>query len=400
MEQTGKTPDSNHRYELIGKIHIPGYPENETEIGYYIKDRSTGNISGYSVQEVWELLFEQGAINAQAVVEEDENPVIITAEDLPSLENEAWNISAWQESGDLFASLSEEALDHLNRGLERASQNLADEVTAMLSFETDIQQENLYAVKEAINQANTITVLTGAGVSTMSGIPDYRSVAMGMWQKDPQLLEHLNEYTFQQDPDLFWQNFYLLIKNTLHPLMPFDNHTSLIAAMKAIKPNQTHLLFSWLEKEREKRITVVTQNVDRLHQQAGNSQVLEFHGNVLECSCRNCGKTYQLADILEESQKPKCVVCGGELRPNAVFFGDPVKDLEESVAAVEAADLVIVAGTSLQVFPFSSLVNHVSPRIKLVYINGEEPEEPAIFDYILTGNLAVVSQELKKILQA
>lgn len=398
MSETGNQPDQNHRYELIGIIDVPGYPEQEAPIGYYIKDKPAGDISGFSEREAWQMIYEQGAVNAQAVSTQEEGWVIEPSENVPPIENERWKISAWKESGELFAPLSEEALAQLHRGIKLASQELANDLTSRLSFETEMKQEDLYAVREVINQAETITGLTGAGVSTMSGIPDYRSVAMGMWQKDPQLLEHLNEQTFQQDPDRFWQNFYLLIHNTLRPLMPFDNHTNLIAAMEAIRPNETHEFFSWLEQKKSKQVTVVTQNVDRLHQQAGSEKVVEFHGNVLECSCTNCKRTYPLADVLQENQKPECEVCGGELRPDAVFFGDPIKGLEESVAAVKNADLVIVAGTSLQVFPFSSLLNHVSRDKKLVYINGEPPEEPAVFDYVLSGNLSLISQELKKIL--
>lgn len=395
MPETGKQSEQDYSYELIGTIYIPGYPQ-DTPIGYYLKDNSTGNISGLSKQEAWQLIDEQGAVNARAVSTPEEGRIIEVTENLPLIESEEWNISAWNESGDLFAPLSEEALTQLHHGMEIASQTLAENLTSKLDFETEMDQEDLYAVKEAINQAKRVTVLTGAGVSTMSGIPDYRSVAMGMWQKDPQLLEHLNEHTFQQDPVRFWQNFYLLIRNTLRPLMSFDNHTNLIAAMKAIRPNETHLFFSWLERELRKDVTVVTQNVDRLHQQAGSEKVVEFHGNVLECSCINCGRTYPLADVLQENSKPECKVCGGELRPDAVFFGDPIKGLEESIAAVERADLVIVAGTSLQVYPFSSLLNHVSTDKKVVYINGELPEEPSAFDYVLSGNLSLISEELKK----
>lgn len=399
MTETEKNAQPESPYMLYGIIHVPGYPEEAEKIGYYLKENSTHSVEGFSKQEAWQLLSEKGAVNAEAATDEEGNQIIKTEKGMLPIHDESWKIPAWKESGELAAPLSEEAWQSLERGLEAASQNLAQEVTANISFETEVDEQDLYAVKEAIDRSGKIAVLTGAGVSTMSGIPDYRSVAMGMWEKDPQLLEYLNESAFQQDPALFWENFYQLIKNTLRPLLPFSNHTNLLAAMRAIRPNQTHQFFSWLEMEKQKKTVIVTQNVDRLHQKSGSEQVIEFHGNVLTCTCRNCGRVYQLADVLKEEKKPECVVCGGDLRPNAVFFGDPVNGIDESIQAVESADLVIVAGTSMQVFPFSSLIGHVSPDKKLIYMNGDEPDEPALFDHVLTGNLSEISEKLKRILQ-
>lgn len=398
MVENGKKADVNIRYELIGIIDVPAYPESEPLTGYYLKDKTTGTIRGFSSGEAWQLISEEGSINASAEMDAEGKQMIKTKTGMLPINHDEWKISAWQESGDLYATLTEAAWESLESSLETASQALAEEITSRLFFEAAFNETDFYAVKEAISQAETIAVLTGAGVSTMSGIPDYRSVAMGMWEKDPQLLEHLNEYTFQQDPSLFWENFYLLIKNTLRPLLPFPNHTSLLAAIKAIRPNQTHLFFSWLEAERGKKVNIITQNVDGLHQQAGSEKVIEFHGNVLNATCRSCGRSYSLAEVIRENEKPECLVCSGDLRPDAVFFGDPVKGIEESIQAVEAADLIIVAGSSMQVYPFNSLINHVSRDKKLVYINGEPPEEPAVYDDVLAGNLSEISEKLKKLL--
>ncbi|MBM7691553.1 NAD-dependent deacetylase [Peribacillus deserti] len=282
-------------------------------------------------------------------------------------------------------------MDHTE--LEQAVKKLARDAAARIHFQSTADEISIQQLKTVIQKADRIAVLTGAGISTMSGIPDYRSVAFGMWNKKPDIVDKLNERTFQDDPKEFWYSFYELLQSTLSEVMPDRSHESLIAALNAIEPNEGHELFAWLEKCKEKEVSIITQNVDGLHQQAGNSHVIEFHGNIRECVCSHCGLTYNLADVLQPNKVPQCK-CGGFLRPDAVFFGDRVRGFAEARAAVGDADLVIIAGTSLQVYPFNELPEFVSSESKLVLINREVIEEERIFDLILLGNIAKISRKV------
>src|SRR5690606_26209831 len=134
---------------------------------------------------------------------------------------------------------------------------------------------------------------SGAGMSTKSGIPDYRTSVMGKWKKNPEILNRLNERAFQQNPIQLWQTMYELLQNTLSPIMPFQHHQSLLSAVDGIEPNYGHSFFSWLEKQLHKKVHIITQNVDGLHQKAGNQDVIEFHGNIHECICPTCNTKYQ-----------------------------------------------------------------------------------------------------------
>ena len=397
--ETGVKPSEESRFEIIGTIHVPHYQNLMAGIGYYVKDHHTQEVTGLSYRETWERVFREGAKNAISTIStfnKFSSRLLDTIEELPSLDSHYWKIPAYGENGECFAPLSKQASRELKKGLQYASENMAREAAAHYYFETNVTESDLKDLKNQIELASKIAVLTGAGISTLSGIPDYRSVTFGMWQKDPALLDYLNEETFRQDPLLFWNMLYHHLTKTLSQVMPFPIHDSLIASMKAIKPNITHTFFAWLEKEKAKEVTVVTQNVDGLHQKAGSNKVIEFHGNLWTCHCTECGETYQIDHVLKKDKVPICS-CGAVLRPDVVFFGDQVKEFEQAIEAVKEADLVIVAGTSLQVYPFYTLLEHIQSDVKLVYINGEAPENTERFDYILTGNLSTVFSRLKEL---
>lgn len=394
----GPLPNQTNRFEIIGTIHVPGYENLMAGIGYYVKDHETGETIGLSYQQAWQQVFLEGTRNAVASISKKgtfSTRLLDTIDDLPSLDSHYWRIPAYNKNNQAFAPLTKEVAKELKKGLRYASVHLANKVVSALSIDNHFERNDLEALKIEIDRASKIAVLTGAGVSTMSGIPDYRSVAFGIWRSKPEFLEQLNEATFRTNATVFWSNLYQLLRNTLAAVMAFDNHESLLEAMKAIRPNQTHQFLTFLEKDQGKDVRIITQNVDGLHQKAGNSQVIEFHGNFMECSCTSCGKTYALADVLQENVVPPCD-CKGVLRPNVVFFGDEVKGLEEAMVAIEEADLVLVAGTSLQVYPFNGLLNFARNEAKVVFLNGEEPDEEERFDQIILGNLSTIFWDLKK----
>jgi len=190
-----------------------------------------------------------------------------------------------------------------------------------------------------LQESDSAVVLTGAGISTPSGIPDFRGPS-GIYKKYP-------PYIF--DVDFFYSNpeaFYSFAKEG-------------IFTMLEVKPNLAHTLLAQLE-EKGLIEAVITQNIDRLHQKAGSKRVIELHGNVEEYYCTSCGKAYTVRDVqrkLENAPVPLCDDCEGLIRPNIVFFGEslPKDALEEAIRLALKADLMIVVGSSLVVYPAAEL---------------------------------------------
>ncbi|MCM3763824.1 Sir2 family NAD-dependent protein deacetylase [Neobacillus niacini] len=391
----GVASSSENSYEILGVIDAPGYRNLLGGIGYYIKDARTQGIKGVSYHEAWNLIFQNGATNAIASKSQSgsvSTRLLDTINELPSLDSQFWKIPAYHPDGTPFAPLSEQAKIELKKGLTYAVRSLARDVVSEIRIDSEIDESSVSQFEQFIEQAKVITVLTGAGISTMSGIPDYRTAAVGMWKKDPSILEDLNEMAFQANPVRFWARMYELLVETLNPIMPFKNHESLLAAIEGIEPNQGHRFFRWLE-QLDKEVTIVTQNVDGLHQKAGSSDVVEFHGNIRECYCPSCGKSYPLVRVLREGEAPRCE-CGGILRPDVVFFGDPVKSMDRANSAIRKADLIIVAGTSLQVTPFNQLLESKKEGSRLVYLNADVSSEER-FDLVLKGNISGICRHVE-----
>lgn len=194
-------------------------------------------------------------------------------------------------------------------------------------------------------QAKHTVVLTGAGVSTESGVPDFRSPG-GIWERF--------------DPGIFFIDRFLADPKEVWECM-LEMHTSEEYSLLHAEPNRGHRALAYLEEAGLIR-TVITQNVDNLHQKAGSSRVIEFHGNMLFAICMECGNKYGYGELLANTGKdlpPRCG-CGGVLKPDAVFFGEaiPREAMEISFVEAEDCDLMLVIGTSAQVEPAASL-----PRI-------------------------------------
>jgi NAD-dependent deacetylase len=202
-----------------------------------------------------------------------------------------------------------------------------------------------------IADSNNIVFFGGAGVSTESGIPDFRSVDGLYHQKydlPPETI--LSHSFFQFDPDKFYE-FYR------NKMLYLD-----------AKPNITHEKLSKLEYD-GKLITIITQNIDGLHQIAGSNHVLELHGSVHRNYCMTCKKSYSVESIVESKDIPRCD-CGGIIKPDVVLYEEPLNDvlMKESVTAIESADMLIIGGTSLSVYPAAGLVQHYKGD-RLVLIN-------------------------------
>ena len=197
---------------------------------------------------------------------------------------------------------------------------------------------------ELLVRAKHAVVLTGAGISTESGVPDFRSEG-GIWERyDPTLFFYER---FIAEPDVVWKC--LIEMNTSGAMSLWD-----------AKPNKGHLALSALEHMGIIKV-VITQNIDNLHQKAGSRNVIEFHGNMLIFRCLKCGRKYGYEQLLEIIAGSACLPplceCGGVLKPNAVFFGEaiPQEALKESFQHAQECDLMLVIGTSAQIEPAASL---------------------------------------------
>jgi NAD-dependent deacetylase len=205
---------------------------------------------------------------------------------------------------------------------------------ASFAYNSCISVEHLASL---IVEAQPCVVLTGAGVSTESGIPDFRS-RTGIWTKyDP--LEYATIDAFRRDPAKVW-----------------DFYAKRLGVLADARPNAAHSALAELER-RGLVEAVVTQNVDRLHQEAGSRRVLEVHGSIRSASCLLCGNREEYERMFELGPVPACAECGAVLKPDVVMFGEllPAGVMEEASELVLAARLLLVVGSSLEVYPVAGL---------------------------------------------
>ena len=218
-----------------------------------------------------------------------------------------------------------------------------------MTHDTEVKVKKL---QEIIDESQRIVFFGGAGVSTESGIPDFRSVDGLYHQKFKYPPETMLSHTFFKQNTWDFFDFY---KNRVIPADP--------------KPNAAHLKLAELEKA-GKLIGVVTQNIDGLHQAAGSEKVYELHGSVLRNYCMNCGKFFDYKYVLEASGIPECDVCGGVVKPDVVLYEEGLDNdtVVGAVNAISSADTMIVAGTSLVVYPAAGLLQYFRGKW-LVLIN-------------------------------
>ena len=223
------------------------------------------------------------------------------------------------------------------------------------------------ALEEIIAKSSSIVFFGGAGVSTESGIPDFRSVDGLYHQKYAYPPETILSHTFwEENPE----EFYRFYRDKL--------------IVKGAKPNAAHLRLAKLEREGRLK-AVVTQNIDGLHQAAGSKNVLELHGSTLRNYCEKCGKFYDVSYIKHSQGVPRCT-CGGRIKPDVVLYEEGLdeKTLYRAVEYIQEADVFIIAGTSLAVYPAAGLVRYYRGH-KLVVINKTPLDRGLGADLVITG---------------
>lgn len=217
-------------------------------------------------------------------------------------------------------------------------------------------------IQQLFDNAKRIVFLTGAGVSTASGIPDFRS-ANGLYTQDKNAEYYLSHRYFSSDPEGFYE---FCKKNLYFP----DAKPNVIHKKQAALTNQD-------------RATVITQNIDDLYEEAGTTHLIDFHGNLYHVYCEKCGETVPVADYLKSRLHAKD---GGSLRPDIVLYDEGIKqdDIMNSVRAMQSADLVVIVGTSMKVYPFAGLLEYRNPNAQVLAINQQKLNLPCEFTMVQT----------------
>jgi len=236
--------------------------------------------------------------------------------------------------------------------------------------------QKLETLKNWVQESKRIVFFGGAGVSTESGIPDFRSTDGLYNQKFEYPPEQIISHTFfNWRPEYFFR-FY---RDKMMPL--------------GFEPNITHLKLAQWERD-GKLLGIVTQNIDGLHQKAGSQRVHELHGSVLRNYCMRCGKFHSAEFVKTAEGIPTCD-CGGTVKPDVVLYEESLNQqtIEKSIHAIANADLLIIAGTSLTVYPAAGLVNYYRGD-RLVLINRDETPYDSNADLVFHENLGSIFAQL------
>lgn len=234
---------------------------------------------------------------------------------------------------------------------------------------------SLHAAREILSSARRVVCLTGAGASAESGVPTFRDARTGLWARyDPQVLA--SPQGFAQDPGLVWRWYMERLNRG-----------------EAAQPNPGHLALAEMQ-ERWPGFTLITQNVDDLHERAGSRDVLHLHGRIDRFHCQRCGREHPLQpEEREKAQPPRCAFCEGWVRPSVVWFGEslPGDALFAAINAVETCDVLLVVGTSGLVYPAAQLpINAKRAGARVIEIN----PEPGPFSHLADVTLRGKSGEL------
>jgi NAD-dependent deacetylase len=243
-----------------------------------------------------------------------------------------------------------------------------------------MSKSSLDSVRQWIDAARRVVVLTGAGISTDSGIPDFRG-PQGVWTRDP-LAEKLSDIRYyvadREVRKASWQS------RLEHP------------AFKA-QPNAGHLALVALER-RGKLHALITQNIDGLHLKAGNSTdlVIEVHGNVHKAICLSCGRKGPMQETLDRvragEEDPECTECGGMLKSDTISFGQALvpEVIERALTAAQEADVLLAVGSTLQVYPVAGAVPIAKQAgARVVIMNAQRTQFDEIADAVLPGNISI-----------
>ncbi|MEQ9619408.1 MAG: NAD-dependent deacylase [Deltaproteobacteria bacterium] len=229
-------------------------------------------------------------------------------------------------------------------------------------------EEKIDEARSIIESSESVVMLTGAGISAESGVPTFRGKE-GLWRnfRSEQLAT----------PEAFWNN----------PKLVWEWYDWRRNAVKDARPNPGHFALAELENQK-KSFTLITQNIDGLHQMAGSRNIIEMHGNLWQIRCTKCGDIKQNHQVPLDEIPPRCALCGEIGRPNVVWFGEiiPMETIDKSLRAIEECDVMLIIGTSGVVEPAASMGLVAKQAGKsVVEINLEKTPNSALFDLTLLG---------------
>lgn len=234
---------------------------------------------------------------------------------------------------------------------------------------------NIEKFKQIINENNNIVFFGGAGVSTESGIKDFRSKDGLYSEKYEYPPEQILSHTFFNNNPSHFYKFYREKMNSLN-----------------IEPNITHKKLAELEKMGKLKC-VITQNIDGLHTKAGSKNVLEIHGSIYRNYCLKCHKFYEASKIFNSKSIPLCE-CGGYIKPDVVLYEEPLNEnFDEAIKYISECEVLIVGGTSLMVYPAANLINYFKGKY-LILINQEKTKYDNIADIVIYDKLGNVFKEV------
>jgi NAD-dependent deacetylase len=242
-------------------------------------------------------------------------------------------------------------------------------------------EEKIKQGAELIRQSRRMAAFTGAGHSTSSGIPDFRSPDSGLWEKhDPMLVASI--WAFRLNPKSF-----------------YDWIGPMVDTLSNAEPNPAHDALAELEQLGHLQV-VITQNIDNLHQQAGSRRVLELHGHLREATCVRCYKKVSVdpavVQYIRNGQVPRCE-CGGVMKPDVILFGEqlPIRVLNQAMDEARRCDLILVAGSSLEVTPAADIpFLAVDSGAKAIMVNLEPTAFDARADVVIHGDVAEILPRL------
>ena len=231
---------------------------------------------------------------------------------------------------------------------------------------------------DLIKASHYSVAFTGAGISTPSGIPDFRSPKSGLWEDaDAMIVASLQG--FRQNPQRF-----------------YDWVRPLVTVTLAAQPNPAHIALAQLEEQGFLK-GVITQNIDILHSRAGSKTIYEVHGHLREATCISCYRVYPTEDLFKQflldSKAPCCSHCGGWLKPNVILFGEqlPHKEWQGAKDAIRHSDLIMIVGSSLVVAPVCDLPRMAKARgAKVIIVNLQPTDQDALADVVIHADAAVV----------
>lgn len=241
--------------------------------------------------------------------------------------------------------------------------------------------DQIERLAQVLKNSKRLCVFTGAGISVPSGIPDFRS-ANGLYNTKtsyPYPPEQMISHSFfERHNEMFW-DFYKSV-------MLFPD----------AKPNEAHRFFASLETP-ERKVAVVTQNIDGLHQAAGSTDVFELHGSVHRNYCQRCGKSCSLDELLKTDGVPRCSKCGGAIKPDVVLYEEPLNEevVYGAINAIRRSDVMVVVGTSLVVYPAASYLRYFSGDC-LALINKSETAYDSAADIALNDDVIHVVRQLQQ----